>query len=113
MSFAAKQVSSEILPVPKYYQGTVAAGANQTIISAVSTKKIRVLSYSFQADKAGTVKLLNHSGATILPEMNLVANQFVSETCVVGLFETLASTALDITATVFAALAVRITYQEI
>lgn len=83
---------------PKFAAIDVTTSGNNTIVSAVSTKKIRVLAYVLVASAAVTVRFEDGAGGTALTgQMQLAANGGVSSGfCPVGFFETSATTLLNL-----------------
>lgn len=83
---------------PKFAKITASSSGATTIVSAVTSKKIRVLKWSLVANAAVNAKWQSHVTPTDLTGLHyLAANGGIAEPfCPVGLFETVSGEALDI-----------------
>jgi hypothetical protein len=98
---------------PKFAVITASASGNTQIVAAVTSKKIRVLSWSLMS--AGTTNVKWQSATTDKTGLYyLIANTGIAEAyCPVGLFETAAGEALNINLSVAVATGGRLTYVEV
>ena len=81
--------------VPKYAEIDVASAGDNTIVAAVTGKKIRVLQYSLVCSDATTVQWKSSGGSTLSGDMSFAANGGISSAfSPSGLFETVAGEAL-------------------
>jgi hypothetical protein len=97
----------------KYTKIEQASAGTNTIISAVSGKKLRILAYAISLSAAGTVKFLNTGGADLTGIMPVGTTPATCAGSVWGpLFETTVGVGLDITSVTGSAHG-HLTYSEI
>ena len=97
----------------KYAVIEQAAAGTNTIVSAVASKKIRVISWVLSLSVAGTAKFLNTGGAALTGVMLVGTTPATCAGSVYGpLFETTPGVGLDITSVTGSAHG-HLTYQEI
>ena len=90
------------------------ATATSDLVTAVSAKKLRVLSMTLSADAACSVKFeTGSSAATIAQSIYLPVNGTVTQSCDLGLFETATGDKLMINKTGTANVSVTISYREV
>jgi len=91
-----------------------AATATSDLVSAVSAKKLRVLSLTLSADAACSVKFeTGASAATIAESIYLPVNGTVTQASELGIFETSLGDKLMINKTGSANITVSISYREV
>lgn len=84
------------------------------LVAAVSSKKIRVLSYTISAETACSVKFeTGASAATVAESLYLPVNGSITQACELGLFETASGDKLMINKTGAANITVTISYREV
>lgn len=100
--------------ISKFVSVSASSSGNNTLVAAVTGKKIRVLSYSLVAAGAVTVKFQSGStGTDLTGAMSIAANGTVSADSVNGLFETAASTLLNLSLGGAVSVTGHITYIEV
>ena len=88
--------------------------ASSDLVAAVTSAKIRVLSYTISADAACSVKFNSGASAsTIANNIYLAANSTVVQSADLGLFETVAGEKLLLVKTGTANVSVTISYREV
>jgi hypothetical protein len=97
----------------KYAKIEQASAGTNTIVSAVPSKKIRVIAYSVSLSAAGTVKFLNTGGADLTGVVPVGTTPATFSGSVYGpAFETTPGVGLDITSVTGSAHG-HVTYQEV
>lgn len=99
---------------PKFAAIAASATGDNTIVSGVAGKKVRVLKYTIVTSGAVVAKFRTSSGADLTGAMALAANSGVGGAfCPVGLFETSPGDALLLTLTGGGGVAGHLTYIEV
>lgn len=100
---------------PKFAVISAASSGDNTLVAAVASKKIRVLSYSLVANGTVTVRFESGAGGTALSgQMDFVANTGISVPfSPVGHFETAANTLLNLELSGAVEVAGHLTYIEV
>jgi hypothetical protein len=108
-----QMTASGTVVTPKFASISVAASGDNSVVAAVSSKKIRVLSYVLVADAAVAVKWRN--GTTdISGAMSFAANGGAAPGyCPVGFFETSATAALQLNLSAAVGVRGHLTYIEV
>lgn len=99
---------------PQYAAIAASSSGDNTVVAAVSGKKIRVMNYHFTAAAAVTVRFEDGAGGTALTgQMEVAANGNVDSQSQLGLFETSAGNLLNLELSSAVSVAGHLTYMEV